>query len=138
MIWRIEMDIKEKNKWQVRGAVLIIFLLGFVAGLLALNAYHGLSADNPPRRDGETRLQQTFERLGMTEAQQAEARTIFNEARTQMQEMRKENASRRKEVRRQTDERLQKVLTPEQWQEFQEIRADAAGARRDRRQADRE
>ena len=33
------MDITTKRKWQVRLAAVLIFLLGFAAGALALNAY---------------------------------------------------------------------------------------------------
>ena len=33
------MDISNKSKWQVRVAAIVIFLLGFAAGALALNAY---------------------------------------------------------------------------------------------------
>ena len=33
------MDTISKSKWRVRGAAIVIFLLGFTAGALALNAY---------------------------------------------------------------------------------------------------
>ena len=35
------MDYIAKNKWQIRGAAAIIFVLGFTAGILALNVYRG-------------------------------------------------------------------------------------------------
>ena len=120
------MNNREKNKWQVRGAVLGIFLLGFLAGALALNVYNNWSNDDSRPANGRANLEQTFEQLQLTEAQRAEVRGIFGELRNQLREMRKENAERRREARRQTDERLQKVLTAEQWEQFQQIRSAAA------------
>jgi Spy/CpxP family protein refolding chaperone len=119
------MDNTNKNKWQVRGAVLGIFLLGFLAGLLTLNFYHKWSDNEPRQMNNRTGLEQTFERLQLTEEQQSQVRGIFDEARNQMREMRKESIGRRRELRRQTDERLQKVLNSEQWQQFQQIRNES-------------
>jgi biopolymer transport protein ExbB/TolQ len=105
----------DKNKWQVRGAVLGIFLLGFLAGMLALNFYNSRSDERP-------NLERLFEQLQLDEAQQKEVRGIFEEAGGQMRQLRREHAERRREIRRQTDERLQKTLSPEQWREFEQIR----------------
>jgi Spy/CpxP family protein refolding chaperone len=38
------------------------------------------------------------------------------------------------DIRRQTDERLQQVLTPEQWQRFQQLKQDMRGRRRGKRE----
>jgi len=130
------MNTTEKNKWQVRGAVLAIFLLGFLAGLLALNVYQNWAGGDAPRTNNRANIQQTLEQLGLNETQQSEVRGIFDEARNQMRDMRRENQERRREVRRRTDERLQKILTPEQWQQFQEIRN--AAAPRDSRRGNRD
>jgi Spy/CpxP family protein refolding chaperone len=130
MIWRIKMNNTEKNKWQVRGAVLGIFLLGFLAGFLALNVYHRWADDKPRPANNRATIEQTFRQLSLTEAQQQEVRGIFDDARSQMREMRKENAARRRDVRRNTDERLQKVLSAEQWQQFQQIRSASSGGTR--------
>jgi hypothetical protein len=37
------MDNVAKNRWQVRIAAVIIFVLGFTAGILTLNVYRGLT-----------------------------------------------------------------------------------------------
>lgn len=119
------MDNNEKEKLRIRGAVLGIFLLGFIAGIFSLTIYHNwLSAK--PSLDRQARFEQTVERLKLNEEQKLKVRGIFDFARTQMQTIRQENAPRVREIRNQTDEQLQKVLTAEQWQEFQQIR-EASG-----------
>lgn len=116
------MDNNKKEKLRVRGAVLGIFLLGFIAGLLSLSIYHNwLSAKSP--LDRQARFERTVERLKLDEDQKMKVRGIFDFARTQMQTIRQENAPRVQEIRNQTDEQLQKVLTAKQWQEFQQIRS---------------
>ena len=40
-----------RNRWQVRVAAVIIFVLGFTAGILALNVYRGVvRGDGPGNR----------------------------------------------------------------------------------------
>ena len=46
------MENKEQRKWQIRGAVLLIFLLGFLAGALTLNIYYH---NRPPSFAGPRR-----------------------------------------------------------------------------------
>ena len=50
-----------RNKWQVRIAAGIIFVLGFTAGILALNLYRGLAHRGEPR----DRLEQLSQRLDL-------------------------------------------------------------------------
>src|SRR5215510_3090946 len=104
-----------KNRWQVRVAATIIFVLGFTAGILALNVYRGW-AHRGPGPDGN-RFDQLAERLQLTADQKPKVQEIFSDTREQL-----------RVVRRQADGRLQTVLTPEQWQQFQRIR-DERGPR---------
>jgi len=55
------MDKVSKNRWQVRFAAMIIFVLGFAAGILALNVYRGLAGDRGPRG----RFEHMAERLNL-------------------------------------------------------------------------
>jgi hypothetical protein len=50
-----------KNRWQVRLAAAIIFVLGFTAGILALNIYRGLARAGGPR----DRMEQLSQRLNL-------------------------------------------------------------------------
>ena len=120
------MDIIKKGKWQLRVAVVIIFLLGFAAGALALNGYKRWS-----RTGAETSRQNRFEdmldRLQLNADQKAQVHQILGDTRTQLHALRKESEPRFDEIRRQADERLQKVLTAEQWKQFQQERETMPG-----------
>lgn len=124
-----------RNKWQVRVAALGIFVLGFAAGALALNAYRGWArgGGRGGGRDFESKL---FDRLELKGEQRRQAEEILSDARRQMDGLRRENEPRFAEIRRQSDERLRQVLTPEQWQQFQQMKEEARGKRRGRGRRD--
>ena len=123
------------NRWQVRVAAAVIFVLGFTAGILALNVYRGLA-----RAGGShDRIEQLSERLNLTADQKTKVQQIFSDTREQLRALRRESEPRVTEIRRQADERMQQVLTPEQWQQFQTVRTEMrerrggrGGPRRDR------
>lgn len=111
------MDNVAKNRWQVRIAAVIIFVLGFTAGILALNVYRGLT------RGGQgNRIDELAERLQLSAEQKTKVQEIFSDTREQLRATRQEMEPRMAEIRRQADGRLQTVLTPEQWQKFQRLR----------------
>ena len=112
-----------KNRWQVRVAATIIFVLGFTAGILALNVYRGWVP-----RGGGNRMDELSERLQLTADQKTRVQEIFNDTREQLRAVRRETEPRMEEIRRQADGRLQTVLTPGQWQQFQRLR-DERGRR---------
>ena len=108
-----------KNRWQVRIAATIIFVLGFTAGILALNVYRGWGS----RGGGPgNRMDELSERLKLTADQKTKVQEIFNDTREQLRAVRQETEPRMDEIRRQADGRLQTVLTPEQWDRFQRLR----------------
>jgi protein CpxP len=113
------MDNVSKNRWQVRIAALIIFVLGFAAGILALNVYRGLARGE--RRGGD-RFEQMADRLKLSDDQKTQVQQIFSDTRDQLRALRQESEPKVNEIRRQADGRLQTVLTPEQWQQFQSMR----------------
>ena len=125
------MNIVTKNRWQVRIAAAIIFVLGFVAGIMALNVYRGLARGG--ERHPANRIEMIAERLQLTEDQKTKVQEIFNDTREQVRAVRRESEPKMDEIRRQADGRLQTVLTPEQWQKFQTVR-DEFRPRRGRRQ----
>jgi Spy/CpxP family protein refolding chaperone len=120
------MNNENKNVWQIRAATTAVFMLGFLAGALALNAYHvwyGASS-NVSRKE---RYERVFNQLELTEQQKAETQQIFNETREQLQRLREEGEPRVREIRADADARLQRILTPEQWQKFQQLRDEMRG-----------
>jgi Spy/CpxP family protein refolding chaperone len=114
------MDYISKNRWQVRAAAGIIFVLGFAAGILALNVYRGWAHGAGPGR--EDRFEQLSTRLQLNADQKTKVQQIFNETREQLRALRKESEPRVTEIRQRTDQRLQEILTPDQWQRFQKMR----------------
>ena len=115
------MDKNSKNRWQLRAAAAMIFVFGFVAGALALNAYRAWSRGSGPT-SRQDRFEQMSERLKFNDEQKTQVQQILGDTREQLQALRKESEPKVKEIRQRADERLQKVLTPEQWQQFQQMR----------------
>lgn len=114
------MNSNNKFNWQVRVAVLSVFLLGFVAGGLALNAYHvWYSATSQTK---EQRFGQILDQLSLSDEQKTEVQKIVGETREEIKALRKESEPRVREIRGRADERFQKIFTPEQWQKFQNLR----------------
>lgn len=122
------MDTPNKTKWQVRIAALVIFVLGFAAGALALNVYKRWSrgTEAGSRQD---RFERMLTGLQLNADQKTKVHQILSDTREQLQTLRKESEPRVSEIRRQTDEKLQQVLTPEQWQQFQQEREKNRGRR---------
>ena len=124
------MDTISKSKWQVRGAAIVIFFLGFAAGALALNAYKrwDRTGAGVSRQD---RFDRMLDSLQLNADQKTQVHQILGDSRDQLQTLRKESEPRVNQIRQQADDRLQKVFTPEQWKQFQQMRTDFRG--RDRR-----
>lgn len=115
------MDKIARSKWQVRLAVMVIFLLGFGAGMLTLNVYRGWVRAAGPGR-GDDRFEQMSARLQLNAEQKAKVQQVFGDTREQLRALRKDSEPRVNEIRKQTDQRLQQILTPDQWQRFQQMR----------------
>lgn len=119
------MDKASKNRWQVRVAALVIFVLGFAAGILALNVYRRVAGSDRPR----DRFQQMAQRLNLSDDQRTKVQQIFSDTREQVRALRRESEPKFDDIRRQADERLQQVLTAEQWEQFQKERHEMRGRR---------
>lgn len=125
------MDYASKSKWRVRIAALVIFVLGFSAGALAFNAYRAWTRNRSEavRRNG---FDEMLDQLQLNEDQKTQVHQILTDTRQQLQALRKESEPRFDEIRQRTDERLQKVLTPDQWKKFQQQREEMRSRRRGR------
>jgi len=119
------MNPANKTRWQVRLAAAFIFVLGFAAGILALNVYRGWARNMGGPGD---RFEQMSQQLNLNADQKTKVQQIFADTREQLTALRKESEPRVDQIRSQADERLKQVLTPEQWQEFQKMRHE--GGRR--------
>ncbi|MGI8467420.1 MAG: hypothetical protein ACR2N3_03110 [Pyrinomonadaceae bacterium] len=115
------MNAEVKSKWQIRLATLSIFLLGFLAGAFALNAYYLWFGGWKPASRQE-QFQDVFKGLALDDNQKTDVQKVFGDTREKIQKLRQESEPRFQEIRAQSDEQLQKILTPEQWQKFQQER----------------
>jgi Spy/CpxP family protein refolding chaperone len=113
------MDSKTRKKWEVRLAALILFVIGFIAGGLAMNLYR--SREWVPRSGGRGSFEHVLNKLNLSDEQRTEVTAIFEDARKQLDELRKESEPKFREVRKNTDDRLKAVLTTEQWEQFQRM-----------------
>ena len=113
------MEKTSKSKSRIRIAAILIFVLGFLAGALALNFYQRWPSGAQAHRQEFVQL---LNRLQLNDDQKTQVRQIFSDTREQLQALRKESDPRVVEIRQRTDERLQKVLTPDQWKQFQQMR----------------
>jgi Spy/CpxP family protein refolding chaperone len=68
-------------------------------------------------------------RLQLNDDQKTKVQQIFTDTRQQLQNMRMESEPRVNEIRQQADQRLQQVLTPDQWQKFQQMRNEGRARR---------
>jgi Spy/CpxP family protein refolding chaperone len=130
----MKMDRLNKNVWPVRVAALAIFLLGLAAGALAPRAYYAWARGDAQERR-QDRIDRMSDDLKLSPEQKAQVQQIFGDTRSQLEALRKESEPRFAEIRRQADERIRQVLTPEQWEQFQKNR-DANRSRRGGRGGD--
>jgi|SRR3954447_7719822 Spy/CpxP family protein refolding chaperone len=121
------MDNVSKSKWRMRIAALVIFVLGFSAGALAFTAYRAWSHSRA--EVGRNGFDEMLDQLQLNSDQKTQVHQILTDTRQQLQALRKESEPRFAEIRQRTDERLQKVLTPEQWTKFQQRREEMRGRR---------
>ena len=77
-----------------------------------------------------------IDRLQLNGDQKTQVQQIFTDARAQLQALRKDADPRVADIRHHTDERLQKVLTPEQWKQFQQMRDEMRSKGRRRNEND--
>lgn len=123
------METSSKSKWQVRIAVLGIFMIGFVAGALTVNLYRSraLPSSSPFFRG---RLESVVDRLDLAPEQEARVKEILDNARARLIDIRRESEPKFAEVRTQIDEQLRAVLTAEQWEQFQKMMSERKKGRR--------
>ncbi|HTG15311.1 MAG TPA: periplasmic heavy metal sensor [Blastocatellia bacterium] len=129
------MNSSAASKWQVRLAVVLIFVVGFIAGALAMNVYRSRQRAFS-RANGHGRFEQVLDKLNLSPEQRTQVGAIFDDARAQLTEVRKESGPKFREVRERTDERLKAVLTPEQWEQFQQVTNESRERRQHRRGRD--
>jgi len=121
------MESINSEKWRVRLAIVAIFLLGFVAGGLAVNLYRqskvdGSQARNQPfhRGDRPGGFESMFKNLNLSDQQKQQVDQILSDTRQRLQEIHRASQPQMDDIKKQTRERLKTVLTEDQWNQFQQ------------------
>jgi Spy/CpxP family protein refolding chaperone len=122
------MENSLSGKWKIRAVVVGVFVLGYLAGALSMNAYRAQFSRFPREPRGD-RFEQMLDRLKLTADQRTQVEQIMKESRSQIVEIRRQSEPRYKEIRNQTEERLQTVLSPQQWQQWQQMTQEMRGRR---------
>ena len=109
----------KSRRWKIVVAALVLLGLGFLAGALSMNLYHRRGAANPVSSRREA-FEQALKQLNLNPDQQAKVDAILADTRSQLRDVRKEESPRVGDIRKKARERLQSVLTPDQWLQLQE------------------
>ena len=117
------METGSLNKWQIRGAIVGIFVLGFIGGLLAFNIYSRSTAP----RNSYGLYEKISRQLDLKGSQKTEVEGILSSARAQLQELHRDTQPGIDAIRKQTREKLKAVLTAKQWEQFQNLVKEERG-----------
>jgi len=110
------MQAIKSKRWRILSAALVLIGLGFLAGALSMNLYLRRGRQDTQRKAFLAALSQ----LNLNSDQQAKVDAILADTRNQLKEVRNEESPKVRDIRRKARERLQSVLTPEQWRQLQE------------------
>ena len=106
-------------------AVLAIFLLGIAAGLLGGHLFYArlLARPGGPPELGSRHFARHLERaLELSDEQKVEIEQVLADTRETSQKFRREMEPRVRELLESTRDEIEKVLTPEQLEKFEELR----------------
>jgi len=125
------MDSEKKSIFQIRLIAVSIFFFGVIAGVGGLYSYQSIfsSAKQPTMRE---KYQEAFGKLDMTPEQRTEVQKIVGQLKEKLSALRAEAQPRVQEIRAESDAKLQKVLTPEQWEKFRAERELIRQSEKDR------
>src|SRR5438128_2476618 len=100
------MNRDSKFNWQVRVAALSIFLLGLVAGALALNAYQvWFKASTSSTTTKQQRFERIFDQVQLSDEQKIEVQRVMNETREEFQNLKKDQDPLVQAIRARADEK---------------------------------
>jgi len=117
------MESNGRRRWSIRAAAAALFLLGCLAGALSMNIYRAHFSRFPRETRGE-RFEQILDSLNLTAEQRTQVKEVITDSRSQIMDVRRQSEPRYKEIRQQTEEKLQTVLTSQQWHQWQMMTRD--------------
>jgi Spy/CpxP family protein refolding chaperone len=109
--------IKDK-RWPVAGAVLAVFVIGSLVGGLGMHLFDRRHMLMPP--PPATAFDKAIGHIQLNADQQAQVKSIIENTRSQLRDVRRDSQPRVMAIRRNSREQIQRVLTPEQWHMLEE------------------
>jgi len=128
------MDSNSNSQTKARVIVVSVFVIGFVAGALALNLYQRLTSSSSkdiPHNGTEFLIKRMNDKVGLSADQQDQIKKILDETNDKYREIRKDMEPRIKDfeprfntVRQESRDRIRALLTPEQLPKYEQMVQD--------------
>src|SRR5712692_425422 len=125
------MDSNTNSQTKARVIVVSVFVIGFVAGALALNLYQRLTSSSNkdmPRNGTEFLIKRMNDKVGLSSAQQDQIKKILDETNDKYRDIRKDMEPRIKDfeprfntVRQESRDRIRALLTPDQLPKYEQM-----------------
>ena len=128
------MDSNSSSRTKARVIVVSVFVIGFVAGALALNLYQRLTSSSNkdiPHNGTEFLIKRMNDKVGLSVDQQDQIKTILDETNDKYREIRKDMEPHIKDfeprfnaVRQESRDRIRALLTPDQLPKYEQMVQD--------------
>ena len=128
------MDSNTNSQTKARVIVVSVFVIGFVAGALALNLYQRLTSSgnkDMPHNGTEFLIKRMNDKVGLTSEQQEQIKKILDETNDKYRDIRKDMEPRIKDfeprfntVRQESRDRVRALLTPDQLPKYEQMVQD--------------
>lgn len=117
------MTPRNKTRLKIWAVLILVFALGGITGAVLESTYRlhlGMGRFGMRGGRGEPPFERLRRDLNLNDQQAAQVRAILDETRNEFHQLHSEARPRYDELRRQANERIRAVLTPEQRQRFDE------------------
>jgi uncharacterized membrane protein len=128
------MDSNPNSQTKARVIVVSVFVIGFVAGALALNLYQRLTSSSSkdiPHNGTEFLIKRMNDKVGLSSEQQDQIKKILDETNDKYRDIRKDMEPRIKDfrprldaVRQESRDRIRALLTQDQLPKYEQMVQD--------------
>jgi hypothetical protein len=113
------------KKWKPIASIIIVFLLGVLAGALVTHKIHQSRVEGimrgEPRRTTEFIVRRLDRELHLDAGQSEQLRTIVEETHAEMKKLRKQFKPQTEEILARSQEKIRAILRPDQRERYEKI-----------------